>query len=104
RTTLDADDVEPWRHARRAVSGRVARPGLAAEVRESEGCVEDAEILTDGRRAERIDDSDRRALTVVPRGVEHRVVVCVRHRGRVEASPCYGRARGLDPRIPVGAD
>ena len=49
RTALDLDDVEARVDTRRTVAGRVVRPGLAAEMREVEGGVEDGQVLPDRR-------------------------------------------------------
>src|SRR2546422_10223752 len=73
-------------------------------MREAEGGVEDAEILADRRRAERVDDRDRPALALVAEVVKDRVVVRVRHRGRVEAPPAHGVACRLAWRRRAGAD
>ena len=49
RATLDLDDVEAWLDTRRTVARRVVRPGLAAEMREVKGGVEDGKVLPDRR-------------------------------------------------------
>ena len=49
RATLDLDDVEAWLDTRRTVARRVVRPGLAAEMREVKGGVEDGKVLPDCR-------------------------------------------------------
>src|SRR5206468_6587730 len=104
RATLHANDVEARRYGRRAVGRRIAGPAFAAEVRQPEGGVEDAEIRSNGGGAERVDDDDRLALTPIPCGVQDGVVVRVRHRRGAEATPVHGHAGGLAGRRPIGAD
>ena len=104
RATLHANDVEARRYGRRAVGRRIAGPAFAAEVRQPEGGVEDAEIRSNGGGAERVDDDDRLALTPIPCGVQDGVVVRVRHRRRVKAPASDGVACGLARRSAVVAE